>query len=187
MSSFKSRWLGASRGSLHSEVTVLDTAAITAGFAPASSANYTTPKVVEELRKFSVDWESWVGSVNVRVVEPSSGSVRAVSNAASASGDSAAMSPADIGVVALAYDLHVQGVDPVVVTDDYAVSNVCEWMGIRHWRATLSKPVFRKLRWIWFCPTCSKRYAAAEAQAAERVCEACGSKLKRRSVGGGRR
>ncbi|MEM3670968.1 MAG: hypothetical protein QW767_04395 [Thermoprotei archaeon] len=155
-------------------VLVLDTAALTAGYAPARAVNLTTRKVVDELRNFGVDWQSNPLSLIVQVSEPAEDSLKKVSEAAGRSGDLALLSGTDVSLLALAFEQ--RSCSPTVVTDDYAVANVCEWLGLRHAPATLTKPSFRKMKWIWYCPRCSRVYRNGE-----KICETCGVTLRRKA------
>jgi rRNA maturation endonuclease Nob1 len=58
--------------------------------------------------------------------------MRNVHETASGIGDVGVLSKADIEVLALALDLKKKGLSPAVVSDDYAIQNVSETLGIEH-------------------------------------------------------
>jgi len=87
------------------------------------------------------------------------------------------LSKADTGVLALALELRTEGKTPIIVSDDYAVQNVAEGIGIAYQPlATLG--IREKFSWTYYCPACYRRYTQADSQ----VCIVCGTKLKRKPV-----
>ena len=100
------------------------------------------------------------------VVSPSKESVRRVAAAAGETGDITRLSPADTDLLALSLDLGA-----VAVTDDYAIQNVAQRLGLRV-EGILQRKA-RPRRWRFRCPGCNRRYSAAG------TCPVCGSPLKR--------
>jgi len=105
--------------------------------------------------------------------------LRVVEETSSKVGDVGVLSKADREVLALALDLRESGLLPVIVTDDYAIQNVSETLGVEH--ASLSTfGIAQKFDWIYYCPACFRRYKLEDA---ERPCRVCGTRLKRKVVG----
>lgn len=78
---------------------------------------------------------------------------------------------------ALALDLQREGKAPVIVSDDYALQNVAEGVGIAYQPlATLG--IRQKFSWTYYCPACFRRYPRGDIQ----VCQVCGTKLKRKPL-----
>jgi UPF0271 protein len=63
----------------------------------------------------------------------------------------------------------------VLVTDDFAVRNVAEVMGV-NLSETSIRGEWKKITWITYCKGCGKEYLDARGS----VCEVCGTKLSRK-------
>jgi len=128
---------------------------------------FTPPSVAEEVTdarsrcRLEVLLES-----GLLVVSPSKQSVGKVGEAAGETGDAPRLSPADTDLLALSLDLGA-----VVVTDDFAVQNVAQRLGLGV--EGILQRMARPRRWKFRCPGCNRRYSAAG------VCPVCGSTLSR--------
>ena len=128
---------------------------------------FAPPSVVEEITdvqsrcRLEVLLES-----GLSVVSPSNESVRRVAGAAGETGDATRLSPGDTDLLALALDL-----GSVIVTDDYAIQNVAQRLGLGV-EGILQRKA-RPRRWKFRCPGCNRRYSAAG------TCPVCGSPLSR--------
>lgn len=142
--------------------------------------SYSVPEVKDELREqtgpsYRVAISSSSGKL--RIQSPTSSALEEVSEKAKLLGDNVVLSKADTGVLALALDLRSEGKSPVIVSDDYAVQNVAEGMGIAYQPlATLG--IREKFNWTYYCPACFRRYPNGNIQ----VCEVCGTRLKRKPI-----
>ena len=105
--------------------------------------------------------------LNVRIVKPAGKFLRKVEEKARETGDLDVLSRADLEIIALA--LQKKG---VLVTNDFAVQNVAEALGIEVEK--LGKGIRKIIRWEWYCPACGRRYER------KGICEVCGTELKRR-------
>jgi UPF0271 protein len=165
------------------KVLVLDTSALVMGLNPSAldSPSFSAPSVMAELipdtlsyTRFATSRDS--GHLSVRT--PSSRSVKAVEDASSKVGDVGLLSRADIEVLALALDLEESGRSPTIVSDDYAIQNVAETLGVEH--ASLATfGITKKFNWIYYCPACFRRYTPKDAA---RACRVCGTRLRRKVV-----
>lgn len=139
---------------------------------------YSVPEVTDELRQQtgpSYRLAVSVSSGKLRIQSPAASSVDEVSKNASALGDKVVLSKADTSILALALDLRKEGKMPVIVSDDYAVQNVAEGLGIAYQPlATLG--IREKFNWTVYCPACYRRYAQTDLD----VCPVCGTRLKRK-------
>jgi rRNA maturation endonuclease Nob1 len=162
---------------------VLDTSALIMGLNPSALGlpTYSVPSVAEELipetlpyTRFGMSRDS--GRLIVR--KPTLASISIVHEISSKVGDVAMLSNADIDVLALALDLKKSGLSPAIVSDDYAIQNVCETLEIEH--ASLATfGIARKFDWIYYCPACFRRYRIEDA---DQTCSVCGTSLKRKVV-----
>jgi UPF0271 protein len=140
---------------------------------------YSVPSVMNELipdtlpyTRFSTSQES--GHLTVK--KPTTSSMKAVEVTSSKVGDVGVLSRADLEVLALALDLRESGLSPTIVSDDYAIQNVSETLGVEH--ASLATfGIAKKFDWIYYCPACFRTYTAEHAG---RACAVCGTRVKRK-------
>ncbi len=164
-------------------VLVLDTSALVMGLDPSglNVPTYSVPSVMDELIPDTLPHTRFSASMNAGrlVVErPTPSSMKVAQETSSKVGDANVLSKADTEVIALAVDLRNNGLFPAIVSDDYAVQNVSETLGIEH--ASLANfGIVRKFDWIYYCPACFRRYGIEDAGQA---CRICGTRLKRKVV-----
>jgi len=129
---------------------------------------YTTPLILGELKDLRSKgrFEALAASGMI-VTEPLPVDVGTVRDAASGSGDLTVISQADTEVLALAYSLGA-----ILVTDDFAVQNVADRLGVAVLPVAQRKAKPR--RYTFRCTGCG-RYAKDPG-----ICEVCGSELKRK-------
>lgn len=138
---------------------------------------FTTPEVVSELKDLVSKMRYEIMTENGLVVtEPEAEDVFMATNAALNSGDARVLSDTDISVIALGLTL-----EGTVVSDDFAVQNVCRHLKI------LSKNILqrkaKKRVWKQICSGCG-----AEIPEGESDCPICGSApIKRGTEKTGRR
>jgi len=162
-------------------VLVLDTSAFLVGFNPLSVdlKVFTVPAVEQELSatsmamvRFSAARDS--GRLDVR--RPTESSRSRVKDESLRLGEQLVLSEADSEILALALDLKDCGLEPVVVSDDYAVQNVAETLSVAY--ASLATfGISYEFNWISYCPACFRRYPQTPACT---ECQVCGTTLKRK-------
>ncbi len=141
--------------------------------------SYSVPEVTDELREqtgpsYRVAISSSSGKL--RIQSPTTSSLEEVTERARTLGDKVVLSKADKSVLALALDLRREGKMPIIVSDDYAVQNVAEGIGVSYQPlATLG--IREKYNWTYYCPACFRRYTP-DVQ----VCGVCGTRLKRKPL-----
>jgi UPF0271 protein len=163
---------------------VLDSSALIQGFSPGSEPAYTVDAVLGELRDelTRLRVESQVASGSIKVRGPGKRYVAAVAEEARRRGEDAALSAADAMVLSLALQLRDEGLDPVVVSDDYAVQNMAEHLGLSY-RSLAVGGIRRRFRWVIYCPGCRRRFQGPQPDGA---CPVCGTPLRRKPVDGER-
>jgi len=158
-------------------VLVLDTSAFIMGFNPSGMGEvYTVEDVEKELIQGTTSdlrFQASKEKGGLRVREPSARSRKTVEGASGETGDRGQLSSADKSVVALALDLKESGEEPVIVSDDYAVQNLAEHLGLRY-GSLANFGIAHKFRWIVYCPACHRRYSDGKE------CPVCGTDLRRR-------
>ncbi len=162
-------------------VLVLDTSALVMGIDPStlSLPVYTVSSVGDELAPDALPSARYHMSQMTRrliVKDPSELSLKIVREMSVQVGDSGVLSKTDADVLALSLDLKESGLTPTIVSDDYAIQNVSEMLGIEH--ASLATfGIAMKFDWIYYCPACFRKYTVEDAG---RVCRVCGTRLKRK-------
>ena len=167
---------------------VLDASAFIAGLDPLSIEGqaFTVPGVRAEVGP------GGLCSLRLRVAEesgklvvrsPGEGALRKAREASALMGDAMRLSEVDLELLALAVELKEEGYEPVLATDDYAIQNVAERMGIA-FTPLATFGIREQLRWEVYCPACHARFPP---DVEERACPICGTLLKRRPAGKRRR
>ncbi|MBS7622944.1 NOB1 family endonuclease [Candidatus Bathyarchaeota archaeon] len=160
---------------------ILDTSALVMGVNPSAIKGrvYSVPEVERELPpksmaaiRFTTSRES--RSLSIRA--PQRASYEAVRRASLKLGEKGALSRADLQILALGLDLRMDGLNPTIVSDDYAVQNVAEHLGLSY-TSLATFGITYEFNWSLYCPACFRRYLHSYL---ERRCEVCGTALKRR-------
>jgi endoribonuclease Nob1 len=162
-------------------VVVLDTSAFLAGYDAfsVSTEQLTVPKVEKEILRNSMvkmRFQAAVESNKVKIAAPSQEFTDTAKAFANKVGDSHKLSEADMQLLSLALELKSQGYTPQIITDDYSIQNVAKQSGVE-FLALATSGIKRLLEWIRYCPACYKQYTA---DSKFRVCQICGTELKRK-------
>jgi endoribonuclease Nob1 len=155
---------------------VLDSTAFYAGIPYQGNGRYfTTYLVLEEVRHHNVG--SSLIHTRVQVTEPTPESMTRVKSTASKTGDLGALSQTDMSLLALALDLsHVDG-GVSLVSDDFAVRNVAEVLGIPLAQTSMKGGEWKNMTWKLYCRGCGKQYTNPKLT----VCPVCGTQLIRKA------
>lgn len=160
------------------KVLVLDTSAFIMGLDPQGLHldAFSVPEVVEELKEVSPSYRLAASSSSgkLKIQSPTSSAMKEVANKANSLGDKRKLSKADSSILALALDLQRDGKTAIIVSDDYAVQNVAEEIGLSY-QSLATGGIRQKFKWVYYCPACFKRYSS-DVQ----VCTICGTKLRRK-------
>ena len=159
-------------------VLVLDTSAFIMGFNPSQAGQtFTVESVENELSegtfaqlRFRLSKDK--GDLTVRY--PSARSLEKVESTSGRAGEKGYVSTADREVVALALDLRESGLDPLIVSDDYAVQNLADHLGLAY-GALANFGIVHRFEWVMYCPACHRRFKPPEKK-----CAVCGTTLKRK-------
>ena len=150
-------------------IYVVDTSAIMSRRIDMLNRKLVFPSsVLEEISKGKLRRLLDAVSPEINVYTPSKESRRNVVSFATKSGDITVLSDTDIDVIALALELKA-----TIITDDYAIENVAEFMGIPYVGSDL-KPIQSKIKWAFRCTGCGKFYSSDID-----TCRICGHALKR--------
>jgi len=170
-----------SQASNQTRVLVLDTSALVMGLNPSALElpTYSVPSVMGELPPLSLPYTRFSASQDsshLTVKRPSGSSLKLVDEASSRVGDVGVLSNADREVLALALDLKLAGLSPTIISDDYAIQNVSEALGVEH-SSLATFGITKKFDWIYYCPACFRRY---RARGDNTICRVCGTRLERK-------
>jgi UPF0271 protein len=160
---------------------ILDTSALIMGVNPSiiKGEVYSVPEVESELASDSMAAMRFASSRDSSILlvqSPGRSSFDIVRKASLKLGEGLSLSKADLQILALGLDLRLKGINPTIVSDDYSIQNVAEHLGINYtFLATLG--ITYKFNWSTYCPACYRRYVHNYK---ERLCEVCGTKLKRK-------
>lgn len=160
---------------------VLDTSAFIVGYDPLSNSHtaYSVPEVAQELSLSGMArtrFETAVESRRLIVKAPSEDSSRRISQESSNLGEKYVLSEADLMILALALDLRNEGAEPAVVSDDYAIQNMAERLGLRYMPLG-TFGISYGFKWILYCPACFRRFPGDYSN---KDCSICGTPLRRK-------
>jgi UPF0271 protein len=137
------------------------------------------PEVKKELIAGSMPWMRFNAATENRkltVRSPKSSFFQDIQEASMKVGDMRYLSEADLQVLALALELKGRGLSPVIVTDDYSIQNVANKIGVE-FTSLLTFGIKFRFKWILYCPACYRKYPPDYKF---KVCEICGTELKRK-------
>ncbi|MFQ5986068.1 MAG: NOB1 family endonuclease [Thermoplasmata archaeon] len=148
---------------------VLDTSAILSGMDFAGEV-YIPSSVMREARnQGGLDPRvEAVLETKSRIFEPRDTDLQRVSKASRETGDDASLSRTDQEVLALALQL-----DAAVVTDDYAIQNVADRLGLPY-RPALLPGIRRREGWSFRCRGCGRYWSETHE-----ACPVCGAEVRR--------
>lgn len=153
------------------------------GYNPLSieETQITTPSVIREIRSGTTPHTRIKIAVNVGKMilrDPSSRILDEIIASSTKIGDFPSLSKADMDVLALSLEFQRTGFSPLLVSDDYAIQNVAEYVGIRY-TSLVSFGIRFRFEWLLYCPACKRRYSQTPSIT---KCTICGTRLKRRVI-----
>lgn len=138
---------------------------------PLRGELYVPERVVHELKdlRSKARYEHLI-TEGLIVCEPLQKDQRLVIQASKDTGDYGVLSETDIDVLALALTMTAE-----VVTDDYAVQNTAQKLGLKT-HSILQRPAVKR-QWRYRCSGCGKYYQSLPS---DETCEICGAVIKRK-------
>jgi UPF0271 protein len=137
------------------------------------------PEVKKELIAGSMPWMRFNAAIEnrkLKVRSPKSSVFQEILEASRKIGDMRYLSEADLQVLALALELKGRGLSPVIVTDDYSIQNVANKIDVE-FTSLMTFGIKFRFKWILYCPACYRKYPSDYKF---KVCEVCGTELKRK-------
>jgi len=160
-----------------SKIYIIDTSAILSGktlsFTNCEMA--TTESVSDELKPGGRDYQKFqfLKEKGLIVYSINKNSVEFIKKTAIKTGDEGRLSTADIDILALAYDFEKDNKNPVILTDDYSIQNVAEFLNLKFENLNQLK-ITKKFKWMGRCPGCGRIYKENL-----KFCSICGTEIKK--------
>ena len=157
-------------------IYILDSTAFYAGIPYQGNGRYyTTYRVLEEVKHQSIG--SSLIHTRVTVTEPSPESVERVRTIAAKTGDMNALSESDVSLLALALDLSTGDARMSLISDDFAIRNVAQVLGLPLSETSI-RGEWKQITWKLYCKACGKEYTNPKLTA----CLVCGTTLSKKPV-----
>ncbi len=138
---------------------------------PIEGEVYTTPAVLDEIKTQAALMRlALLEEQGLRVHAPAPAALAKVSAAARKSGDITTLSETDTSILALAAEL-----DAAVMTDDFAVQNTAQRLGIPV--IPIMQRRAKKRKWSYRCTGCGRFWSAPGE------CQICGAEIRRPGSG----
>ena len=160
---------------------ILDASALIQGYSPSANTRaLTVPAVLDEIKDSHVRLrvEALVTAGGIIVRAPDEASRARLEEAATSMGEAGALSEADKEVLSLALLCASEGLDPMVVSDDYSIQNMADQLGFKY-RGLAMSGIQKQLRWVTYCPGCRRRFNGLQRGC---TCPHCGTSLKKKPV-----
>ncbi len=160
-----------------SGIYVIDTSSILSGKTIYTNENMfvTAPGVSSEISPGGKDYQKFelLKETGLKIVSPTSDSINKIKKIAKKTGDYDRLSSTDIEVLAISLDLKNDNKFPIILSDDYSIQNVAEFIGIKYQNIS-QKKISKKFIWLSRCTGCGKKFKEHI-----NVCPICGSKIKK--------
>ncbi len=163
---------------MNGDIYILDSTAFYSGLPfQGDGRYYTTYQVLDEVKNQNI--ASPLIHTRVQVIEPSRESVQRVKAAAKKTGDASSLSEADSSILATALDMSSSKISEriILVTDDFAIRNVAEVLGV-NLSETAIRGQWKRITWITYCKGCGKEYSDSKGT----TCSVCGTTLSRKPL-----
>lgn len=160
---------------------LLDTSAFIIGYESSATEedHYTVPSVREELKKEGfqqLKLDIALKKGKIRLLSPENMYLDKVNSKAEELGEVTALSYTDRELLAGGLQLRAQHRMPVIVSEDYAVQNVADGLGLKH-RGLANPGIRRRFNWTIYCPGCRRSFEKLPSRG---ICPICGTTLKRK-------
>ena len=160
-----------------SKIYIIDTSAILSGKTLDfhSFQMVTTDSVSKELKPGGRDYQTfqYLKEKGLTIYSVNKKSIDFIKKTSIKTGDIGRLSDTDIDILALAYNLKKDKKNPIILTDDYSIQNVAEFLNLKYENLNQSK-ITKKFKWTCRCPGCGKTYKEHQ-----KICSVCGTEIKK--------
>lgn len=156
---------------------ILDTSAIFSG-KPLNLENVkmiTVPDIEMEIKPGGKDYQifQFLKEKGLCYQPPSEKSVNEIIKKSKETGDFERLSNFDIQLLALSLDIKNQGYHPIIITDDYSIQNIANYIDIK-FETINQKGITKRFKWINRCQGCGKKFKDDI-----NICPICGAETKK--------
>lgn len=163
-------------------VYILDTSAILSGkpLVFPDAEMITTFSMSSELQPGGKDYQNfmYLKDKGLKFKIPSEESIDFIKKTSKKTGDATRISNVDLEILALALDLHKEGFNCILLSDDYSIQNIASELKL-NFEGISQKGITKKLKWGVRCRGCGKKFKGDIS-----VCPICGSDTKKIVISG---
>lgn len=159
------------------KIFILDTSAFLSG-KPLYFQNvkiFTISDIEKELKPGGRDHQNYqyLKEKGLILQKPSKESIKIIENISKKTGDFDRLSKIDIEILALAYDFLKKEESSIILSDDYSIQNVAEYLKLRY-QTISQKGISKRFKWINRCRGCGKKFKDNIS-----ICPICGAETKK--------
>ena len=156
---------------------ILDTSAILSGI-PLNLENikiFTIPDIEMEIKPGGKDYQifQFLKEKGLCYQLPSEKSINEIIKKSKETGDFERLSNFDIRLLALSLDIRNRGDYPIIITDDYSIQNIADYIDIK-FETISQKGITKRFKWINRCRGCGKKFKDDI-----NICPICGAETKK--------
>ena len=156
---------------------ILDTSAILSG-KPIDFTNdkiITTNRIDEEIKPGGRDYQNYqfLKQKGLILQKPSNNSLKIIEDTSKKTGDYNRLSKIDKEILALAYDFFKNNQPQLILSDDYSIQNVAEFLNLKY-ESISQKGISKRFKWINRCRGCGKKFKDNIS-----ICPICGANTKK--------
>ena len=156
---------------------ILDTSAILSG----KSINLenvkivTVPDIESEIKPGGKDYQifQFLKEKGLFYQPPSEKSINEIIKKSKETGDFQRLSNFDIKILALSLDIKNQGDESIIITDDYSIQNIANYLDIK-FEAINQIGITKRFKWINRCQGCGRKFKDNI-----NICPICGAETKK--------
>lgn len=159
------------------QIIILDTSAILSG-KPLDFENnrmITTVGVSNELKPGGKDYRNFefLKNKGLNIESPQQKSKDSIIKLSKETGDFDKLSKTDKEILALAYEYKIKNYDLIIISDDYSIQNIANFLKIKCIGAN-QNGITKRFKWFYCCSGCGKKFKDNI-----NICPICGAEIKK--------
>jgi UPF0271 protein len=156
---------------------ILDTSAILSGKSInlKNAKIVTIPDIESELKPGGKDYQIFLFLKQKGLIyqTPSKKAINKITNKSKETGDFERLSNVDIQILALSLDIKNQGNECIILTDDYSIQNIANYLDIK-FETISQRGITQRFKWMTRCQGCGKKFKDNIS-----ICPICGAETKK--------